>query len=117
MSGFVPVFWINLQLQAAALLLEVLRRSRPGRLRHVVQLHLSRECNCAELAVQSAAMVLHHYAPHVTLYTASQYEPGPALAISGCDRHVTVLRNNGMTSAWQRKASKVCQSWLPGWEV
>src|SRR5262245_379960 len=36
--------------QAALLLREVLRRSPPNRLRHLVQLHLSRECNRPVLA-------------------------------------------------------------------
>jgi phosphoribosyl 1,2-cyclic phosphodiesterase len=36
--------------QAAGLLQAVLRQSAPGRLRHLVQLHLSEQCNTAELA-------------------------------------------------------------------
>src|SRR5262249_58433243 len=40
--------------QAANLLREVLRRSPPGRLRQLVQLHLSRECNRPHLAPETA---------------------------------------------------------------
>src|SRR5262249_4957688 len=44
--------------QAAKLLHELLRRSTPGRLRHLVQLHLSRECNRPALALTAAQTVL-----------------------------------------------------------
>src|SRR5262249_17988479 len=40
--------------QAAELVREVLRISTPGRLQHLVQLHLSRECNRPELALAAA---------------------------------------------------------------
>ena len=41
--------------QAAGLLQAVLRESSPGRLRHLVQLHLSEQCNTAELARAAVA--------------------------------------------------------------
>src|SRR5262249_30588207 len=44
--------------QAAGLLRAVLRRSTPGRLRHVVQLHLSRDCNPPSLAAGAARAAL-----------------------------------------------------------
>ncbi len=64
--------------QAASLLDSVLRRSTPGRLRQVVQLHLSRECNRPELAAEAARAVLAEHGP-IDLYTALQDEPGPTL--------------------------------------
>jgi phosphoribosyl 1,2-cyclic phosphodiesterase len=69
--------------QAVALLLEVARLSKPGRLRKVVQLHLSRDCNRPELAAEVARAALLECAPSVDLYTASQYDPGPTLVLGG----------------------------------
>ncbi|HZT80860.1 MAG TPA: MBL fold metallo-hydrolase [Gemmataceae bacterium] len=67
--------------QAAALLGEVLRRSSPGRLKHVVQLHLSRHCNRAELALEAARAALAGCEPMPQVYTARQDEPGPTLHV------------------------------------
>lgn len=67
--------------QAAALLREVLLRSAPGRLRHVVQLHLSRECNRPRLAAAAARHVLDTLACAAELHTASQDRPGPVLTL------------------------------------
>lgn len=44
--------------QAAALVSDVLRRSAPGRLRRLVQLHLSRQCNRPHLASTAARSAL-----------------------------------------------------------
>jgi len=67
--------------QAGALLGEVMRFSKPGRLRQLVQLHLSRDCNRPELAAQVAQGALLVSAPFVSLYTASQYHPGLTLVL------------------------------------
>jgi phosphoribosyl 1,2-cyclic phosphodiesterase len=69
-------------LQAAGLLREVLHRSTPGRLRQVVQLHLSRDCNRPELAAEAARSAFVDAATSVHLYTARQDEPGPTLVLS-----------------------------------
>ena len=45
--------------QAAALVREVLARSRPGKVRHLVQLHLSRQCNSPTLAQKAARQMLN----------------------------------------------------------
>jgi phosphoribosyl 1,2-cyclic phosphodiesterase len=66
--------------QGAALLRAVLARTRPGRLRHVVQLHLSRECNHPTLARKAAQGVLGETAG-VTLHTAEQDHPGMTLTL------------------------------------
>ena len=58
--------------QAAALLREVIVGSPPGRLRHVVQLHLSRQCNRPPLAVQAARAVLDNLSVDVQIHTADQ---------------------------------------------
>lgn len=59
--------------QAAALLAEVVRQSRPGRLKHVVQLHLSLQCNRPHLAKSAAASVLASSKVRIALHTSSQH--------------------------------------------
>jgi phosphoribosyl 1,2-cyclic phosphodiesterase len=91
--------------QAAALLQQVLRLSTPGRLRHLVQLHLSRECNCPSLAVQSAWSVLNGEAGTIQIHTASQTQAGPVLVLDFPSRNGTA------------PPAVMTQRWLPGWEV
>ncbi len=59
--------------QAAELLSEILARSDAGRLQHVVQLHLSRQCNHPDLAAQSVHQLL---ARNIQVHTAEQDRPG-----------------------------------------
>ena len=74
--------------QAAELLTRILRVSQPGRVRQVVQLHLSREANRPELARRAAALAIQNYAfeqglpagrpvPRCAVHTACQHEPSP----------------------------------------
>ena len=58
--------------QAAALLGAVLLNSREGKLRHVVQLHLSRQCNRPALAQQAARSRLFSLSNPPLVHTASQ---------------------------------------------
>ena len=74
-------------LQAVTLLREILRLSTPGRLRQVVQLHLSRDCNRPALAAEAARAALVDGASAVQLYTASQDEPGPSLLVGAPANH------------------------------
>jgi phosphoribosyl 1,2-cyclic phosphodiesterase len=67
--------------QAADLLRAAVAISTPGRLRHLVQLHLSRQCNRHYLARAAAETVLRELAPHVRLHTARQDRPGPVLEL------------------------------------
>jgi phosphoribosyl 1,2-cyclic phosphodiesterase len=67
--------------QAAELLREVLRRSIPGRLKHVVQLHLSRECNRPPLALSAAQGVLAEMDHEIRVHTARQHEIAATLAV------------------------------------
>jgi len=67
--------------QAASLLREVLVQSEPGRLRHVIQLHLSRDCNRVPLAVEAARIVLEDHAPDIDLHTSAQDVVGPCVAL------------------------------------
>jgi hypothetical protein len=62
---------------------EVLHRSTPGRLQHLVQLHLSRECNRPELAQVAARAVVQGLPASVEVHTASQDEPGRTLHLGG----------------------------------
>ncbi len=102
--------------QAAGLLGAVMQRSAPGRLRHVVQLHLSRDCNRPHLAYASARIALDtagHTATEV--HTAGQDEPLPALVIGdgpGTARRRTRVKSRRRSPA---RASLV-QCWLPGFE-
>lgn len=68
--------------QGAQLLHECLRRSKPGRLRHVVQLHLSRDCNRPNLAAAAARAVLTDFAPDIELHTAGQHEAGRPIELA-----------------------------------
>jgi phosphoribosyl 1,2-cyclic phosphodiesterase len=67
--------------QAASLLREVLLRSEPGRLRHVIQLHLSRDCNRVGLAVEAARIVLEDHGLDIELHTSAQDVVGPCVLL------------------------------------
>lgn len=98
--------------QAAALLGEVVRLSRPGRLRYLVQLHLSRDCNRPSLAQSAARTTLASLPAPVEVVTARQDEPCPTIYLNsptGGGRVRTVAR--GRTSSRQPSSA---QQWLPG---
>jgi phosphoribosyl 1,2-cyclic phosphodiesterase len=99
--------------QAAALLREVIRLSDPGRLKHVVQLHLSRECNRPDLALRAAREVLPE---EVKLHTAHQDWPGPCLSLGDGAEPCSAPRPAPAPLMRQRSLVPV-QSWLPGWET
>ena len=67
--------------QAAALFAEVLRRSAPGRLKHLIQLHLSRHCNRPELAHDAAHAVVREAGAALQVHTAQQDFAGPRIAL------------------------------------
>ena len=69
--------------QAAGLVRTVQERSTTGRLRHLVQLHLSQECNRPNLAREAARVVLDELSQETRLHTARQDAPGPALDLEG----------------------------------
>jgi len=54
----------------------------PGHLRAVVQLHLSRECNTAELAAHAGKTALGASSPHTRLITATQDRPAETVELS-----------------------------------
>jgi phosphoribosyl 1,2-cyclic phosphodiesterase len=67
--------------QAAALVRTILERSTAGRLRYLVQLHLSEDCNRPSLARAAAREVLALFSWAPRLHTARQHAPGPMLEL------------------------------------
>lgn len=79
--------------QAGELLGELLRRSEPGRLRHLVQLHLSRECNRPALALAAAQHVLGN-APGMQIYCPRPHRVGPRLSLDNSRAKRRLPRSN-----------------------
>jgi phosphoribosyl 1,2-cyclic phosphodiesterase len=97
-------------IQAAALLQETLRQSAPGRLRHLVQLHLSRDCNLPELARTAARAALGDAA--LDVHTASQDVPVPTILIS--PPTVNGTAHIRPTRRARDIAARPSERWLPG---
>jgi phosphoribosyl 1,2-cyclic phosphodiesterase len=95
--------------QAANLVRAVLRRSAAGRLQHLVQLHLSKDCNRPGLARQAARAALDELAPAARLHTARQDVPGATLRLEAGG-------NGARRSAARRSPPTGAQSLLPGLE-
>ncbi len=103
--------------QAAALLGEILRLSTPGRLRHLVLLHLSRDCNRPELAHRAAKAVLARWGTPVETHLARQNQAGPILSLDFPSFSKGVFRQKSSHKAAKRGSSGlVKQNWLPGIE-
>jgi len=102
--------------QAVTLLEEVLRLSSPGRLRQLVQLHLSRDCNRPELAAEATRHVTGE--PHgLEVHTARQHAPGPSLVVGGGGQSGRAPRRGRRRPPAARSAAiPVSQPWLPGVE-
>jgi phosphoribosyl 1,2-cyclic phosphodiesterase len=86
--------------QAAALLTEILRRSEEGRLQHVVQLHLSRDCNHPRIA-RGAARAAIGTRP-IAVHTAHSHRAGPCVQIGP-----------GVTASRRRAAAPVTVTGTP----
>jgi phosphoribosyl 1,2-cyclic phosphodiesterase len=82
--------------QAAALVRAVLRRPGAERLRHLVQLHLSRECNRPDLARAAAREALGEWEAEV--HTASQDQAGRTLHLGAA-----AARRARLTSARRQR--------------
>jgi phosphoribosyl 1,2-cyclic phosphodiesterase len=95
--------------QAAALLDAILKQSAPGRLQHLVQLHLSRECNQTAIAVKTARAVRALHGARFQIHTALQSQAGPSLTLHG-------LRPRISAPDSYISASPVVQPFLPGLE-
>lgn len=96
--------------QAADLVAALLQRG--DRLKHVVQLHLSRECNRPELARSALRRVIGHAEVPIKVHTAHQHRPGPRLAI---DTNVAPRRPRLRVASGMRP-TPFTQQLLPGWE-
>jgi phosphoribosyl 1,2-cyclic phosphodiesterase len=101
--------------QAAALVREVLRLSPPGRLRHLVQLHLSRDCNRPVLAQAAAREALNGVAVPVEVVTASQDTPGPTIHVGGGQARKRRPAERRSAPRPRRQESPA-QRWFPGLE-
>ena len=98
--------------QAAALLRALLLRSPSGRLRHVVQLHLSRDCNRPNLAAAAARAVLAELDLPIELHTASPDQPLPTLHLGTRDSSTRQRR----LIPRRRPVTAPSEPWLPGLE-
>lgn len=63
--------------QASELVGEMLKQSEAKRLRQLVLLHLSRECNSADLATACAHAALTRFGSDASVFPAGQHEPSP----------------------------------------
>jgi phosphoribosyl 1,2-cyclic phosphodiesterase len=98
--------------QAAALVRAVLARSPAGRLRHLVQLHLSRDCNRPSLARETLRALLNELNVSPAVHTADQHVPGTPL-----DLRAPVAKKTKTPSRNGRvRSSAVVQPFLPGFE-
>jgi phosphoribosyl 1,2-cyclic phosphodiesterase len=96
--------------QAADLVRAVLARSTAGRLRHVVQLHLSRDCNRPALARAAGLAALAGRAD-IAIHTAEQDSPSQTLHL----HPVLPARVPPMRPARRRASVPTwTQPWLPG---
>jgi len=101
--------------QAAGLLRAVLQRSAPGRLRHIVQLHLSQDCNNPNLARRAARAVLKELGHQAQVHTAEQEQPGKTLVLTP-DAGTRSRRQKVAAVVAPEPAIPAVQLWLPGLE-
>ncbi|MGL6074006.1 MAG: MBL fold metallo-hydrolase [Fimbriiglobus sp.] len=81
----------HLSNEAAASLVEsIISRSTSGLLRHLFQLHLSRECNTAKLAQEAALKMLVRIKSGAELITTTPHEPTPKITL--IPRPATAIR-------------------------
>lgn len=97
--------------QAVGLLRAVLKQSEPGRLRHLVQLHLSRECNRPEIAQLAAELLRDEVGAGYAIHTAAQDVAGPSLSLQA----PSVARRRFVRPPGSARERYV-QPHLPGWE-
>jgi phosphoribosyl 1,2-cyclic phosphodiesterase len=97
--------------QAAQFLREVLARASRRTLRHVVQLHLSQECNRPALARAAAHAVLSDTASDAVLHTAQQHTPTAPLDLGDAAPRARALSRKRRSGR-----SESGQLLLPGFE-
>ncbi len=69
-------------LQASKLLAEILRRTSAGRLRHLVPLHLSRQCNRPDLVLAAAEAIRDEHRAEFSIHPAEPACPTPWFQLS-----------------------------------
>lgn len=94
--------------QAADLVRAALARSTAGRLRHLVQLHLSRDCNRPALARAAGRAALEPHGPDAQVHTAEQDLPGSTIHL-GNDAGPRARR-----SPRRPRRTAATHPWLPG---
>lgn len=94
--------------QAAALVRAVLERSASGRLRQLVQLHLSRDCNRPVLARAAARKMLEGLGLSIAVLTAEQNAASATLHVSAAATSSTARRPS------KRRPTQPSQPLLPG---
>jgi phosphoribosyl 1,2-cyclic phosphodiesterase len=100
--------------QAREFVQECLRISRPGKLKQLVQLHLSQECNLPDLAAAAARAVLQQAAPTASFWTASQEKVSPRF----CLRRDSLPANDQPVRPSRAHAQQhVTQPLLPGLDL
>jgi phosphoribosyl 1,2-cyclic phosphodiesterase len=104
--------------QAAELVKVILARSTPGRLQHLVQLHLSEDCNRHALARRAGRLALSEGACSARVHVAHQHTPLATLRLEGTKRrHGGNPRRTtpSFRGREERTEPRVFQMWLPGW--
>jgi phosphoribosyl 1,2-cyclic phosphodiesterase len=103
--------------QAAEFLSCVLRHSTPGRLRHLVQLHLSRQCNRQSLAVQAAREVRKKHDARFEIHTALQNQACPSLTLPRVPHEGSAYLTPGANlGSSMMQVAPAAQRLLPGCE-
>jgi phosphoribosyl 1,2-cyclic phosphodiesterase len=100
--------------QAIGFLKAVLKRSTPGRLQRIVQLHLSQDCNCPILAGQVTRQALVDLECHAELFTASQHEASPCFHVQGFAMPAFTAPRSVRRS---KRGDSAMQPCLPGFEL
>jgi phosphoribosyl 1,2-cyclic phosphodiesterase len=97
--------------QAGQFLHAILTRSQQGAVRHLVQLHLSRECNRPHLAQGAARAVLDKLCLDVPIHTARNDRAGPNLTL---DPHSRPTRRAAASASRATKGNRNPEQLLPG---
>lgn len=102
--------------QAGAFVAALLGHPEAGRLRCLIQLHLSRECNHPDLALAAAHAALGDRVKQVCVVTAEQGRPAPTVVVG----HGHPPKGSAVPPARRpaRAATRAGrQPWLPGWSA
>jgi phosphoribosyl 1,2-cyclic phosphodiesterase len=104
--------------QAAGLVRAVLERSPAGRVQHLVQLHLSRDCNRPALARAAAQAVCDGLETPIEIHTARQDAAGATLHLGAAHKPGAPATGSLGTPTRRRtpRRTAAAEPWLPGFE-